>query len=157
MKHFYTIAPLLLMLCLLGCTASPAQQHNFQFTYRGTVIAIDAEAAPVVAALGEPKTYTEEASCVFDGLDKTYSYGSFYLATYPKDGKDYISRIWFTDDSVSTPEGIRIGASQKDVEQAYGEKLGTQNSFTFVQKDSKLTVLLEEGAVTSIQYERIFD
>ncbi len=156
MKRISLIIVMFLILNLAGCAAAPAEENsNFQFTYQGTGIAIDAEAAPILAALGEPKSYTEESSCVFDGLDKTYHYGSFYLVTCTKEGTDYVARIWFADDSVSTQEGICIGASRADVEEAYGDVFGEENSCTVVRGSSKLTILMENDVVTSIQYELI--
>ncbi len=151
MKRCWILVVLLLVLG--GCAAPAEEQENFQFTYQGTVIAIDAEAASVIGALGEPKTYTEEASCAFEGLEKTYYYGGFYLSTYPKDGADHVARIWFADDSVSTPEGICIGSSREDVRRAYGEALDDENACIVVRGNSKLTIILEDGVVSSIRYD----
>lgn len=151
---------------LLGCesseptgTSAPApKQDNFTFTYNGTQIMLGEDATPVIAALGEPKSYTEETSCAFDGLDKTYYYGSFYLSTYPMDGKDYVYSIWFVDDSITTEDGIRIGNTQAQVEAVCGtDGFDGTNAYTAVKGDSKLTILLTDGAVSSIQYEVIVD
>ena len=60
-----------------GTNTPVAATDGYVFDYNGTKIAMHAEAAPIIAALGEPKTYTEEASCAFTGLDKTYFVGSF--------------------------------------------------------------------------------
>lgn len=142
-----------LMLCLTAC-GSAEEQTNFGFTYQGIAVAIDAEAAPVIEALGDPKSYTEETSCAFDGVEKTYHYGSFYLATYPKGGVDHVARIWFADDSIATQEGICIGSSKAAVEAAYGKVYG--NEYISIRKESRLIILLENEMVTSIQYDRNF-
>ena len=167
MKRFLIIVTVLCMLLSLaacggnnaagnGSNETTGQQNNepgFKFTYKGTEITMHAPAEPILAALGEPVKYTESASCAFDGLDKNYYYGSFYLDTYPKDGKDYVYGWWFADDSVSTEEGIYIGSTQADVEKAYGTDCynGT-NAFVVKRGGGTLTVILENGAVTSIQY-----
>lgn len=168
MKRFLIIVTVLCMLLSLaacgggnstagdGSNETSGQQNNepgFKFTYKGTEITMHAPAEPILTALGEPVKYTESASCAFDGLDKNYYYGSFYLDTYPKDGKDYIYGWWFADDSVSTEEGIYIGASQADVEKAYGTDCynGT-NAFVVKRGGGTLTVILENGTVNSIQY-----
>ena len=98
-------------------TTAPAvqgdeQEEGFCFVYNGAEITLHAPAEPIVEALGEPKKYTESPSCAFDGLDKTYFYGSFYMDTYPVDGNDFVYGWWFADDSVATQEGIYIGASR---------------------------------------------
>lgn len=134
---------------------SPAEA-GFVFNYNGTDIIMNAPAADIVAALGEPKSYTEEASCAFEGLDKTYYYGSFYLQTYPMEDADYVYCMWLVDDSVSTPEGIYIGAPEAQVEAAYGaDSYNGTNAYMVTKGDSKLTVIIENGVVSSIQYDAI--
>lgn len=132
----------------------PSQpEEQFRFVYKGTEITLHAAAEPIVAALGEPMKYSESTSCAFDGLDKSYYYGSFYLDTYPDGDKDYVYGWWFADDSVTTEEGIFIGASQAQVETAYGtDAYNGSNAFIVDRGDGRLTVILEEGVVTSIQY-----
>lgn len=133
--------------------AAPAIGDELYFDYRGTVIAVHAEAAPILAVLGEPMSCTEQPSCAFQGLDRSYYFGSFYLETYEKDGAEYVSGFWFVDDTVQTPEGIYIGSAQAEVEQAYGaDAFNGTNAYSLRRGDSKLTVILTDGAVSSIQY-----
>lgn len=150
----------IMLLSLVGCgsTDIDPQEENFSFTYNGTKITLGAEAAPIIDALGEPRSYTEEPSCAFDGMDKTYYYGSFYLSTYPMEGKGYIYNLWFSDDTVATEEGIRIGSTQSQVEDAYGKDCfnGT-NSFMLTKGQSRLVILVEEETVTSVRYEVILE
>ena len=112
----------------------------------------------MLEALGEPKSYTEESSCAFEGLDKTYYYGSFYLSTYPMGGKDFVYVLWFADDTVTTAEGIRIGSTQAQVETAYGkDAFNGTNAFEMSKGSSKLTILITDGIVSGIRYEGIID
>ena len=161
-KLFALLLAATMLLCFAACaptqtpgtpdTQEPAQD-SFTFTYKGTKIALNAPAEAVVAALGEPLEYSESTSCAFDGLDKQYKYDSFYLETYPLNGKDYIYGWWFVDDLVETDEGICIGSTQADVEAAYGaENYNGSNAFKVVKGSGSLTVILENGVVTSIQY-----
>lgn len=132
--------------------STPAED-SFAFTYKDTTITFHAPAAPIVAALGEPMKYTESTSCAFEGLDKSYYYGSFYLETYPKGEDDFVYGWWFADDSVATEEGIYIGAAQAEVEKAYGtDCYNGSNAFVISKADGTLTIILEEGLVSSIQY-----
>ena len=148
----------IMLLSLVGCgsTDIDPQEENFSFTYNGTKITLGAEAAPIIYALGEPKSYTEEPSCAFDGMDKTYYYGSFYISTYSLDGKDHIYNLWFADDGLATDEGVRIGSSQSQVEDTYGKECfnGT-NSFVMTKGQSRLVILIEDDTVSSIRYEVI--
>ncbi len=159
MKRMYLMLLLVAMLLsLAGCAndETPLQEKGFSFTYNGIEIALGAEAAPIIDALGEPRSYTEEASCAFDGVDKTYYYGSFYLSTCPINGIDRVYTIWLADDTVATNESIRIGSFQTQVEDAYGTgSFDGINCFTQTKNQSKLSILLENGIVTSIRYEMI--
>lgn len=151
----------LLMLCgicgLVSCGGGenpPEEKQNYVFAVSGTEIAIDADAAPILEALGAWRDYSESNSCAFVGLDKVYTYGGFELQTYPKDGKDYVYMVELYDDSVTTKEGIAIGASKDAVTAAYGNAdQQTDNSLTYTGKTMHLTFLFrEDGSVGKIQY-----
>ena len=154
-----------LLLSLAACGGAPVEnptpsqevtytpEQNFSFQYKGVTISLHDAAEPIIAKLGEPVKYTESASCAFEGLDKSYYYGSFYLETYPNGDKDFVSGWWFADDSVTTAEGIYIGSAQAEVEKAYGaEAYNGSNAYTVTKEAGVLTVILENGVVSSIQY-----
>lgn len=183
-KIIALLLALTMVLCLCSCgnvvkeggTTTPAQplpagesgptettepetvpaDDDYVFTYQGTDIVMNAPAADIIAALGDPKSYTEETSCAFVGLDKTWFFGSFYLQTYPMEDVDYIYCLWIVDDSVETPEGIYIGATQAQVEEAYGaEAYNGSNAYIITGENSRLTIILENGVVSSIQYDAV--
>ncbi len=139
-------------------TTPVGDPNAFYFTYEGTEIRLHADMAPILEKLGEPKKYNESASCAFEGLDKSYYYGSFYLETYPQGDKDFVSGWWFADDSVTTPEGIYIGSSKAEVEKAYGtDGYNGTNAYTVNKDAGMLTIILENDVVTSIQYGVLTD
>ena len=156
-----------MMLCFTACTLNTTVQtpgnndpvqDSFTFTYNGVKIALNAPAEPVVEALGGNPKYTESTSCAFDGLDKSYGYGSFYLETYPLNGKDYVYGWYFVDDMVETEEGICIGSALADVTAAYGaENYNGSNSFQIKKGSGMLTIILENDVVSSIQYGLLVD
>ena len=152
-----------MVLCFAACgnptepTGTEAPGNNtepeFSFTYKGTEITLHAAAEPIIAALGEPVSYSESTSCAFEGLDKSYGYGSFYLETYPQGDKDFVYGWWFVDDMVETAEGICIGSKLADVQAAYGtEGYNGSNAYQLTKGSGTLTIILENDAVTSIQY-----
>ena len=119
-----------------------------------------ADAAPVLEALGECKSYTEEKSCAFDGLDKNYTYTSFIMTTYPDGDKDRVNSVTLLDDTVSTAAGICIGDSKEKVEEAYGaDSFNGVNAYIMKNDsgDAQLTVILSSEKVSSIQYVALFD
>lgn len=150
-----------MLLCFAACTPDQAdntEEQEFTFTYNDVKITLNAPAEPIVEALGGNPKYSESTSCAFDGLDKSYGYGSFYLETYPMDGKDYVYGWYFVDDMVQTNEGICIGSTQADVEAAYGaENYNGSNAFQIKKGSGQLTIILDAGVVTSIQYGVLAD
>ena len=171
-KIFALILALTMVFALAACggetapeTTAPAagdatpvtpDASSWKYTVQGVDIQMHADAAPVLEALGEPVSYTEEASCAFTGLDKTYYFGGFYLQTYPLNDVDYVYSVWLVDDSSTTPEGVYIGASQAEVEAAYGaEGFNGSNAYIYTSSTATLTILVENGVVTSIQYDAV--
>lgn len=166
MKKIVSLILVLAMaLCFAACGDStpatePSKENSvpaadgYGFAYNGTQITMHAEAAPILAALGEPVSYTEETSCAFDGLDKTYYFGSFYLQTYPMGEKDYVFSAWFMDDSLTTAEGAYVGMTQAQVEGIYGaDSFNGSNAYVLTKGESVLSILLTDGVVSSIQYD----
>ena len=171
-KIFALILALTMVLTLAACggetapeTTAPAAKapmapdaSSWKYTVRGVDILMHAEAGPILEALGEPVSYTEEASCAFTGLDKTYNYGGFFLNTYPIGDADYIYGVCLMDDSSTTPEGIYIGATQAEVEAAYGaDGFNGTNAYILKSTTTTLTIILDDGLVSSIQYDAVVE
>lgn len=134
-------------------TAEQNEPKGYVFEYNGVKIGMDMEAAPIVAALGEPASYFEAPSCAFEGLDKTYSYGSFEIDTYEQNGKDYISCVYFCDDLIETTEGVALFETKADMIAAYGESYTEEHGMLVYVKDGmKLKFILEGEEITSIEY-----
>ncbi len=154
---------LIVVLLLAGCsgeeqTQGTSQEQDYVFEYNGITINLNSNAEPIIKELGEPMEYFEAESCAFQGLDKTYYYNGFELTTYPNGDDDYISSIYFRDDSVSTPEGIYIGSSAEDVLEAYGnEYTGGENTYIYTKGDTSLTFIVENGEVVSITYQALVE
>lgn len=128
-------------------------QKGYVFTYKDVTISMDAEAAPLVAALGEPNSYFEAASCAFEGLDKMYTYSGFELDTYPTGDKDFVSAVVLKDDSVATPEGVVIGDSKSKLESVYGTASSTTDTLAVYEKDGmELRFILSGDSIVSIEY-----
>ena len=172
-KIFALILALAMVLSMVACSGESAPEttapaaantpttpdaNSWKYSVQGVEIMMHAPAASILEALGEPVSYTEEASCAFSGLDKTYYYGGFYLQTYPMGDEDFVFSLWLVDDSSTTPEGIYIGASQAEVEAAYGtEGFNGSNAYILKGTTSTLTIILDGGVVTSIQYDAVVE
>lgn len=87
----------------------------------GTCFVMGAIADDTVAALGEPQSLTEAPSCVHEGMDKLYNYGSYTLTTSPDaDGNARIQEIALTSDAVALADGLSIGSDKAAVEASFG-------------------------------------
>ncbi len=119
-------------------------------------IAVDADMAPVLAALGEARSYYESVSCAFNGLDKLYTYDHFQVTSYPAPDGDRVQTVWLMDDTVATPEGLRVGAPASQVDALYGssfEAVGAERIYS--KGGMKLKVIVQEDKVTSITYQSV--
>ena len=135
-------------------STSPAAQNNaFVFVYRGTSVAPHAKMSELAAGLGETLSYEESPSCLYQGLDKDYTYPGFKLRTYPENEVDYVLNVCFTDDSVSTPEGIMLGSTRSDVINAYGSSFTEQNgNLVYVKGNTELRFRFDGDSVSAIEY-----
>ncbi len=139
-------------------TSFDAVNHSakgYLFEYNGVTIGADMEADPIISALGEPDQYFESASCAFEGLDKTYSYGSFEITTYEADGVDYINAIWFNDDLVETKEGVCLFEGMDKMTSTYGENYTKDETgrYTYEKDGMKLKFTVNsEDEIISIGY-----
>ena len=130
-----------------------SQVAGFEFEYNGVTIPLNVDVAPILEELGESMDYFEAPSCAFQGLDKIYYYSGFELSTYPLEKKDFISSINLLDDTVTTKEGIYLGATLDDVISTYGEEYSEENGFyTYTLGETQLTFVVENDVVTAITY-----
>lgn len=124
MKRFLALtAALLLIFSLVSCGEEPDTNpvgvaRDYFMMYNGTRIETGADAS-VIASLGN---YTAEdgEACGTDEKDVYYTLAGLEIQTHVKGSDEYIRLIKILDDSVETPEGITIGDSREDVEDAYG-------------------------------------
>jgi len=144
---------------LKGANTETAQTETVKYEFKSgeTVIAMGAEAAPAIKALGKTaKAVFEAESCAYQGKDKVYTYAGFEMSTYPVNGKECIASVYFLDDSVATPEGIKIGSKARDVVNAYGkeykkeeQKFGT---YSYSTDTAELRIYTTKDVVDGVEY-----
>ena len=134
-------------------SAPSAGAGGYVFVANGVNVEIDAKMADIEASLGDPKSYFESQSCAFGELDKVYTYSGFRIDTYQINGVDYISDVIFTDDTISTPEGLAIGDSIAKAKEVYGEPTTEDGSrLVYENGKMKLVCLLEGDTIKTIEY-----
>ena len=145
-----------MVLSFVACkdnTPPTEEGKTYTFTSGTTKITIDADVAPILAALGQWRDYNESPSCGFPGLEKFYDYGGFEINTYPQEEKDFVYMIRLYDDTVATEEGICIGSTKEAVIAAYGtpDKEG-DTYLEYHEEKMYMEIQLRDGIVTTIYY-----
>lgn len=112
---------LALMLTLFACAGSDALSEDDLAVRIGSfTVTPGTTMDDVRAALGEADAYAEAISCVYEGMDKTFTYGEATFYTYPDGDTDRLMEVYCTGGDVFTAKGITFGATAADIEAAYG-------------------------------------
>lgn len=134
-------------------TVPPKLLQGYLFEADGVLMGMHEDAVHVLPALGDADNYYETPSCAFLGMDRQYTYSGYMITTYEENGREYLYDIYFLDETISTPEGIRIGSKEEEMIAAYGEGyIEDFGMYTYVKEQSKLQFLVVDGMVTSIDY-----
>ncbi len=146
------VAAMLLSLCLVACDRGEGGEYTF--AYNGTAVRIGEDGNATAAALGAYTDYIEEDSCGGEGPDKSFVYPGFRYDTVMQNGVDRIVRIVLTDDSVATPQGVKIGDAKSAVVAAYGDGYIETADGNLVYSDgyTRITFGIRDGKVTAIHY-----
>ena len=130
-----------------------AENSVYSFVYKNTALTPHAKMSELLSDIGDPASYEESPSCLYQGLDKDYTYPGFKLRTYPENEVDYVLNICFTDDSVATPEGIMLGSTRSDVINAYGSSFTERNgNVIYVKGNTELRFRFDGDSVSAIEY-----
>ena len=108
-------------------------------------------AAPVLSALGEPIGRFEADSCAYLGKDVFYYYPGFELTVNEVEGQDVITAIAVVDDTVVTPQGLRIYDEEEKLLSILG---GTEENGIYLYQSGHTCLLIQvkeaEGDVRRI-------
>lgn len=146
------VAVMLLSLCLSACEQNAG--GDYSFAYNGKPVRIGEDGNTVASSLGAYTDYIEEDSCGGEGPDKSFVYPGFRYETVMQNGVDRIVKIVLTDDSVATPQGVRIGDAKSAVIAAYGDGYTetADGNLIYTDGQTKLTFGIRDGVVTAIHY-----
>ena len=78
-------------------------------------------AQEVLDALGEPQGTFESDSCAYQGKDMFYYYDGFEVMVNDVDGTLRITGITLADDTVSNPQGVKIGMDMSEALSLMGD------------------------------------
>ncbi len=118
---------------------------GFYITYNGVNIALDAETAPVVKAIGGNPVYTEKPSCAYVGIDYTYDYKAFILYAQSVDGKEVINTLEVRSDAVDVG-GAKVGQTLTEIKKIYGEPASDDDTaITYTKRGTELQFITDES------------
>ena len=157
--------------CLVSCGSEPAPNEGItkkdddpqtdptpsQLTFTLSFLADGTKVVPGTEAdaklLQAASKVYEIPSCAFDGNDTVYGYPSYEITVCNVNGKAVVYSVYFLEPDVSTPEGLALGDDEAKVFQAYGNGY-RKDGKAYVYTDGKtdLSVIVENGAVVSIEY-----
>ncbi len=134
--------------------AASTADEGFYFELEGQKLTPGMAQDDMISAIGETDNVFSAPSCAGQGTDYTYTYGSVEIVTVPNaDGVNEISTIALRDDLTSTPEGVSLYMTTADMTAAYGEDYTQSgNAYTYVKGNVKLSFIIENDEITSIEY-----
>lgn len=122
-----------------------AAANGFTVTYNGVEIALDAETAPLVKAIGGNPVYTEKPSCAYVGIDYTYDYKAFVLYAQSRDGKEIVNTVEVRSDTVDVG-GAKVGQTLDEVKKIYGSPVSDdETAVTYLKGGTELQFVTDES------------
>ena len=154
------IATRLWSMMLLGAllfsfmTPANAASKGYSFKYKGASISVGGSATKFLDKAGKPTKTSETKNCAGKpGKDVSYTYKYFKLTTYKYGSSETVQKITLTSKKVKTAEGIKVGSKERDVKKKYkGAKKNSWGDYEITKGTSKLSILMNDGKVESIEY-----
>ena len=111
---------LCVLLCACGSDDKALKAEDLSMTVDGKTVSAEASIASILESFGDGYEMAEAVSCVYSGMERTYSYDNLILYTYPgDDGQEHLMEA-YAEGNVQTSRGVKLGDSLKDVEESYG-------------------------------------
>lgn len=123
----------------------------------GVSYPVGASQDALIDKLGADYEYTESVSCMREGMEKAYEYEGLRIETEPTSSGDRISLFVITGEGFTTPRGIGVGSTEKELFDAYPDHYFDEYYYIFSEsndpndlRDKRIQVVLEDGAVKEI-------
>lgn len=136
-------------------TSAAPDYGELYFESNGVKFGIFDKADDVLPKLGDPDSTFESDSCAYQGKDMFYYYDGFELMVNDVDGTDRITGITLADDTISNPQGVKIGMN---IDEALGLMDGVEytNSGSTYKFTSGSTLFRlqagDDGTVSAAEY-----
>ena len=108
------------------------------------------------SALPEATSVFQAPSCALEGTDNVYNYDTFEVTAYDEGKGEFIYSIYFIDPNLTTPEGLALGDNLNKVIDLYGDDYTQDgNTYTYVGGNTMLVILMDNDAISSIEYRLV--
>ena len=130
-----------------------------EVAYGETVIALDQDIAEVAAALGDAEDVQESKSCLYEGMDKVFTYPDLIIHTYPDGDKDRVDAVEILSEKVAIASGIQVGDSREKLTTAYGSDLSEEGAELLrLERDAfGIDFYMADGNIEAIELYRQVD
>jgi hypothetical protein len=107
----------------------------------------------VVKSIGQPNDTFEAPSCAYQGMDVFYYYSGFQLTVNDLDGANHVTVVMMVDDTVSIPQGVKVGQTEEKMQELMGDSLKAEGTLYRMESGTTtLQIQIKEGSVASIMY-----
>lgn len=107
-------------LCACGNRQKTLEETDLSMSVNGVEVTTKSSVDTLLGIFDGKYETAEAVSCVYSGMERTYSNETLSVFTYPgDDGAEHLMEA-YAQANVQTARGITIGSSLKDVEDAYG-------------------------------------
>ena len=113
---------------------------DLYFESRGVRLEPMMAADEVLLALGQPIGVFEADSCAYIGKDVFYYYPGFELTVNEVDGQNVVTAIAVVDDTVVTPQGLRIYDEEEKLLSILG---GTEENGVYTYQSGQTLLLIQ--------------
>lgn len=129
-------------------------QEVYYYQYEDHRIFLGQKIEEAVMVLGDTYEYFEAPSCAAQGMDMFYYYQNLTVRANEIEGEKVVTEISFKNDTVATPEGIRISSSYADVIGKYGSEYRRNGTaIEYIMGNVMLMFDMKDGKVAAIVYQ----
>jgi hypothetical protein len=136
-----------------AAVSEDTQDEGLYFESNGVKIHPYDMAQDVLKSLGTPRKSFEAPSCAYQGTDNFYTFNGFQIQVNSVDDADHVTVIIVIDDTVSIPQGVKVGSTKDEMLAAMGsDYTETTGLYQFVSGTTTLQIQVKDGKVIGIQY-----
>ena len=135
-------------------TGEAVTGEAFAFTFNDVKL-IPGEAFDA-SKLPEAISVFQVPSCALEGTDNVYNYETFEVTAFNDGKSEYIYSIFLIDPNLTTPEGLALGDTLDKAVALYGSNYVQQDTaYTYTSAKTQLILILENDAISSIEYRLV--